>query len=184
MSTYDNLITLTDRLIQQKGYQGFSYADLAEELGIRKASIHYHFPTKTDLGLAYCQYKEAGLLRLEADLLAYPAGKARLQAYIKAFVNCPDSSQMCGIHAMLSDFALFDEPLKEATLHLAQTDLRMLTDILTTGQASGELKFSSPPVDVAIAIGSAIKGALMLNRIPPHDAGVRTLDTLIQLLCD
>ena len=53
MSTHDSLIELTDTLIQQNGYQGFSYADLADGLGIRKASIHYHFQTKTDLGLAY-----------------------------------------------------------------------------------------------------------------------------------
>ncbi|MFL6897289.1 TetR/AcrR family transcriptional regulator [Enterobacter roggenkampii] len=50
MSTHDSLIELTDTLIQQNGYQGFSYADLADGLGIRKASIHYHFQTKTDLG--------------------------------------------------------------------------------------------------------------------------------------
>ena len=46
MSTHDSLIELTDTLIQQNGYQGFSYADLAKTLGIRKASIHYHFQTK------------------------------------------------------------------------------------------------------------------------------------------
>ncbi|MFL6897065.1 TetR/AcrR family transcriptional regulator [Enterobacter roggenkampii] len=78
MSTHDSLI-LTDTLIQQNGYQGFSYADLADGLGIRKASIHYHFQTKTDLGLAYCEYKEASLLKLEAALLQLPPGKARLQ---------------------------------------------------------------------------------------------------------
>ncbi|SQC98107.1 transcriptional regulator [Escherichia coli] len=62
MSTHDSLIELTDTLIQQNGYQGFSYADLAKTLGIRKASIHYHFQTKTDLGIAYCEYKKAGFL--------------------------------------------------------------------------------------------------------------------------
>ncbi|HHU4162779.1 TPA: TetR/AcrR family transcriptional regulator, partial [Yersinia enterocolitica] len=107
MSTHDSLIELTDTLIQQNGYQGFSYADLADGLGIRKASIHYHFQTKTDLGLAYCEYKEASLLKLEAALLQLPPGKARLQGYMDAFLKCADSGQMCGIHAMLSDSALF-----------------------------------------------------------------------------
>jgi TetR/AcrR family transcriptional repressor of nem operon len=76
MSTHDSLIELTDTLIQQNGYQGFSYADLADGLGIRKASIHYHFQTKTDLGLAYCEYKEASLLKLEAALLQLPPGRS------------------------------------------------------------------------------------------------------------
>jgi AcrR family transcriptional regulator len=93
MSTHDSLIELTDTLIQQNGYQGFSYADLADGLGIRKASIHYHFQTKTDLGLAYCEYKEASLLKLEAALLQLPPGKARLQGYMDAFLNAPTAAR-------------------------------------------------------------------------------------------
>ncbi|MGL4723950.1 MAG: TetR/AcrR family transcriptional regulator [Scandinavium sp.] len=183
MSTQDSLIALTDTLIQKNGYQGFSYADLAEGLGIRKASIHYHFQTKTDLGIAYCEFKEAGLLSLEAELQQLPAGKARLQGYMDAFLKCADQGQMCGIHAMLSDSAAFETSLQDATTRLAQTDLRILTDVLISGRESGELVFTSAPADVAIIIGSAIKGALMLNRIAPHDACSRTMAALMQLLC-
>lgn len=82
-----------------------------------------------------------------------------------AFLKCADSGQMCGIHAMLSDSALFEEPLQKATSRLAQTDLRILTSVLVSGRESGELAFTAEPADVAIIIGSAIKGALMLNRI-------------------
>lgn len=183
MSTHDSIIELTDTLIQQNGYQGFSYADLAETLGIRKASIHYHFQTKTDLGLAYCKYKEGQLMKLETTLLKLPPGKPRLQGYMDAFLKCADNGQMCGIHAMLSDSALFEESLQKATIRLAQTDQRILTYVLISGRESGELIFSAEPADVAIIIGSAIKGALMLNRIPPHDACSRTMRVLIQLLC-
>ena len=52
MSTYENILRITDTLIQQRGFLGFSYADLEKEIGIRKASIHHHFPRKTDLGIA------------------------------------------------------------------------------------------------------------------------------------
>ena len=183
MSTHDSLIALTDTLTQENGYQGFSYADLAERLGIRKASIHYHFPTKTELGIAYCEFKEAGMLKLESALLQMPAGRERLRGYMDAFLQCRDNGQMCGIHAMLSDSALFEPDLQAATNRLAETDLRILTDVLTTGWESGELVFTAQPADVAIIIGSAIKGSLMLNRIPPHDACTRTMEALLQLLC-
>jgi len=76
MSTYDSLLDLADTLIQENGFQGFSYADLAAGLGIRKASIHYHFPTKTELGIAYCERKENRLRQMEETLLSVPAGKA------------------------------------------------------------------------------------------------------------
>jgi TetR/AcrR family transcriptional repressor of nem operon len=139
------------------------------------------FRPKPNLGLAYCEYKGQPA-EMEAALLQLPPGKARLQGYMDAFLKCADSGQMCGIHAMLSDSALFEEPLQKATSRLAQTDLRILTSVLVSGRESGELAFTAEPADVAIIIGSAIKGALMLNRIPPHDACSRTMSALIQLL--
>ncbi|EOT2734204.1 TetR/AcrR family transcriptional regulator [Escherichia coli] len=152
MSTHDSLIELTDTLIQQNGYQGFSYADLAKTLGIRKASIHYHFQTKTDLGIAYCEYKKAGFLALEATLQQLPAGKARLKGYMEAFLACADTGQMCGVYAMMSDCNLFEPPLQEAVNRLAQTDLRILTAVLLSGKESGELFFSAPAEDVAMIV--------------------------------
>ncbi|MFG6657238.1 TetR/AcrR family transcriptional regulator [Scandinavium sp. M-37] len=170
MSTYDSLLDLADTLIQENGFQGFSYADLAAGLGIRKASIHYHFPTKTELGIAYCERKENRLRQMEETLLSVPAGKARLDAYMDAFAYCAQKGQMCGVHAMLSDSNLFEPALQDAVSQLAQTDLRIIADVLRTGRESGELIFRGEPADLAIIINCAVKGALMLNRVPPHDA--------------
>ncbi|MFK3663244.1 TetR/AcrR family transcriptional regulator [Scandinavium sp. NPDC088450] len=182
MSTYDSLLDLADTLIQENGYQGFSYADLATALGIRKASIHYHFPSKTDLGIAYCARKETRLLKMEEKLLAVPAGKARLEAYMEAFAYCAQKGQMCGVHAMLSDSNVFEPALQDAVSKLAQTDLRIIADVLRTGRESGELTFSGEPADLAIIINCAVKGALMLNRVPPHDACERMKPTVKQML--
>ncbi|MCY0593104.1 TetR/AcrR family transcriptional regulator [Klebsiella pneumoniae] len=77
MSTYDKILRLTDTLIQQRGFLGFSYADLEKEIGIRKASIHHHFPGKTDLGLAYCEYKTGVFSQLDAALHDIPPGVQR-----------------------------------------------------------------------------------------------------------
>ena len=52
MNTRTSLLDSAEQAVRQRGYNGFSYADLAREIGIRKASIHHHFPTKADLGLA------------------------------------------------------------------------------------------------------------------------------------
>ena len=50
--TAEQILDLAETLIQTRGYSAFSYQDIADGLGIRKASIHYHFPSKTDLGIA------------------------------------------------------------------------------------------------------------------------------------
>ena len=48
-NTADDILAAARRFIVAGGYNGFSYADIAEVVGIRKASIHHHFPSKVDL---------------------------------------------------------------------------------------------------------------------------------------
>ena len=67
--TRAELLIQAETLVRGRGYAGFSYADLAEAVGIRKASIHHHFPTKVDLGAALVA---AGLVdRLQAQLVRH-----------------------------------------------------------------------------------------------------------------
>ena len=51
-TTAEDILDRAEALIQTRGYSAFSYQDISDTLGIRKASIHYHFPSKTDLGVA------------------------------------------------------------------------------------------------------------------------------------
>ncbi|TNV12503.1 TetR/AcrR family transcriptional regulator [Buttiauxella sp. B2] len=182
MSTRDKLLELANTLIQKNGYEGFSYADLARELGIRKASIHHHFPAKSDLGLAYCESKREAFSVLEAQILALPAGPAQLQAYLEAFSGCARDDEMCGVYAMLSDSNLFPPELKTAVSELAGYELRILADILQRGRDAGTLTFSTSARDMAMIVCNALKGALLLNRTPPHDACDHTVKALMQQL--
>src|SRR5436853_6688359 len=50
--TKSQILDIAERLVQTQGFNGFSYADIAAELGITKASLHYHFATKAALGSA------------------------------------------------------------------------------------------------------------------------------------
>src|SRR5271170_6591557 len=50
--TANTILDVAERLAQTRGYNGFSYADIAAQLSVTKASLHYHFPSKADLGLA------------------------------------------------------------------------------------------------------------------------------------
>ncbi|WP_105496025.1 TetR/AcrR family transcriptional regulator [Escherichia coli] len=182
MSTYDKILRLTDTLIQQRGFLGFSYADLEKEIGIRKASIHYHFPGKTDLGLAYCEYKIRMFDQLDVTLRDIPPGVQRLRAYLDAFADCAEREEMCGVYAMLSDSHQFSPELQKAVSQLVQAEMLILKDILASGQKSGELKSVVPPDELAIIVCSTLKGALMLNRIPPHDAYSAAVDALMMIL--
>ena len=50
--TAERILDIAERLVQTRGFTNFSYADIAAELGITKASLHYHFPSKAELGQA------------------------------------------------------------------------------------------------------------------------------------
>ncbi|MED7793188.1 TetR/AcrR family transcriptional regulator [Klebsiella aerogenes] len=182
MSTRDRLLELANTLIQKNGFEGFSYADLAREMGIRKASIHHHFPAKADLGLAYCETKRDAFSALDAQIQALPPGPEQLRAYLEAFSGCAREGQMCGVYAMLSDSNLFPPELQTAVSDLAVHELRILAAILQRGREAGLLAFGTSADDMAVIVCNALKGALLLNRTPPHDACERTVQALMQLL--
>ncbi|MCK5866711.1 MAG: TetR/AcrR family transcriptional regulator, partial [Marinobacter adhaerens] len=75
------LMDLAEHTVRSRGFDGFSYADLAEAIGIRKASIHYHFPTKAKLSEAlierYQTSLQQGLTEIDA---AHASACARLKA--------------------------------------------------------------------------------------------------------
>lgn len=90
MSTYENILRITDTLIQQRGFWGSVTQIWKKEIGIRKASIHHHFPRKTDLGIAYCQYKTEVFDRLNITLHNVSSGVQRLRTYLDAFAGCAE----------------------------------------------------------------------------------------------
>ena len=68
--TADRMLDLAEMLVQTRGFNGFSYADIASELGVTKATLHYHFPTKAELGLRlirrYTEVFTAALSQIDA----------------------------------------------------------------------------------------------------------------------
>jgi TetR/AcrR family transcriptional regulator, transcriptional repressor for nem operon len=84
MDTRTALLNCAEDALRTRGFDGFSYADLAVEVGIRKASIHYHFPTKADLALALIErYSENFFAALDAITVANTVGGDRLKAYVE-----------------------------------------------------------------------------------------------------
>lgn len=102
--TADLILACTRKLIVGGGYNGFSYADIAGVVGIRKPSIHHHFPTKVDLVTAllarYRQEAEAGFEGLQSAI-ADPLDQ--LRAYIQYWSTClSDASAPFCVCALLA----------------------------------------------------------------------------------
>src|SRR5215475_2801136 len=99
--TADKILDLAETLIQTRGYSAFSYQDISDGLGIRKASIHYHFPSKTNLGIAvvdrYVTRFGAALAALAADESL--SSMAVLELYVEPYASFADTADrvcLCG----------------------------------------------------------------------------------------
>src|SRR4051812_29977106 len=85
-STADRVLDVAERLVQRRGYNGFSYADIATEVGIKAASLHYHFPTKADLGRALVvRYTQAFGSALAAIQALDASALEQLERYVRIF---------------------------------------------------------------------------------------------------
>ena len=103
MDTRSNLLDHAEGLARQRGFDGFSFADLEAAVGIRKASVHYHFPTKGDLSLALMtRYAEVFVGRLHRITRDHATAGARLLAYIDLYRQALDQGRSLCLCVALS----------------------------------------------------------------------------------
>ncbi|AZF43389.1 Transcriptional regulator, AcrR family [Pseudomonas sp. R1-43-08] len=141
MSTRSDLLSSAEILLRTKGYAAFSYADLAAEIGIKKASIHHHFPTKEGLAIAIV---ESYLFRFKKNLEQVNEDNAdvvdRLKAFVLMFARSSENGllPLCG--ALAAELMALPESLQELTRHFFEIHLEWLQANIALGQANGELK--------------------------------------------
>src|SRR5207302_9005414 len=96
MDTAQRILDVAERLVQTRGFNSFSYADIAAELGITKASLHYHFQGKAELGQALItRYAERFSLALDEIDQDVPDGRAKLEAYARLYADVLHGKRMC-----------------------------------------------------------------------------------------
>lgn len=84
MDSASQILEIAERRMRQVGYNAVSYRDIAAEIGIKSASLHYHFPKKEDLGIALVKrYSE----NFNAQLTATTAGETDPKKMLAAFVE-------------------------------------------------------------------------------------------------
>jgi TetR/AcrR family transcriptional repressor of nem operon len=163
--TADRILDLAERLVQTRGFNGFSYADIASELGVTKASLHYHFPSKAELGRRLIgRYGEAFAQAL-ADIDAGSTdARVKLRRYASLYARVLRDDRMCLCGMMAADYATLPEPMKSAVTHFFEANEQWLAAVLAQGRASGDLRFSGAPLDVARLLVGSLEGAMLVAR--------------------
>ncbi|AZF47778.1 TetR/AcrR family transcriptional regulator [Pseudomonas sp. R2-7-07] len=164
ITTKAALLHAAETHMRSKGYSAFSYADLAAQIGIRKASIHHHFPTKESLGAKlikdYVQRFEETLKAIEA-MHADPL--LRLRGFSRLFVISANDGllPLCG--ALAAEMAALPLSLQALTRRFFESQLHWLQSIL--GDAVEKHRWVlDKPVDVyAFMLLGALEGASLIN---------------------
>ncbi|WP_341711497.1 TetR/AcrR family transcriptional regulator [Erythrobacter sp.] len=175
------LLDLGEKAVRTRGYAGFSYADLARDAGIRKASIHHHFPTKADLALALIERFAAMLAdALTAIEASAPTGGRALGGAIDLYRDAlGDGDTMCMCAALSADAALL-EPRTTDALNAANKAIALWFErVLSKGKEDGSIAGVDEPETSALAALAQLQGAQLLARasgsIEVFDRAVATL---------
>jgi TetR/AcrR family transcriptional repressor of nem operon len=158
-------LDVAERLVQTRGFNGFSYADIAEALGVTKASLHYHFPSKADLGQRLIERYEAAFLETLARIDEAQQGAAqKLRRYASIYAEVLRANRMCLCGMLASDYATLPKPMRERVRHFFDENERWLARVLEEGRKAGQLAFKGRPVELARMMVASLEGAMMLAR--------------------
>ncbi len=166
-STSDAILSHARSLIIEGGYSGFSYADIAGQVGIRKPSIHHHFPTKVDLVKVLIERyrKEAreGLAALERNI---PEPFAQLQAYVGYWKGCilDASAPICVCALLASELPQLPESVATEVRGHFRDLSAWLASVFQRGVQQGSLQLDNAPRIEAEAFMATVHGAMLSAR--------------------
>lgn len=160
------LLSHARRLLLDRGYNGFSFQDLADKLHIRKASIHYYFASKTDLLEVLITDYDRSFDEFITAHSALPPDE-RLRKYFRLFRRMTEEGHICLAGALSVDSGELPAKLKRKLVEHQIKHRRWLRDLLDEGRGK-VFHRSVSPKDDSLLIGASLQGALQIARL--HDS--------------
>jgi TetR/AcrR family transcriptional regulator, transcriptional repressor for nem operon len=163
--TAQRILDIAERLVQTRGFSNFSYADIAAELGITTASLHYHYRGKAELGYAlitrYTQRFTEALGQIDRDA---SDARAKLESYARLYADVLQGKRMCMCGILAAEYETLPPPMRAAVIHFFDENQKWLAVLLKDGQTENILSFTGSADDVAQSILSTLEGAMLVSR--------------------
>ncbi|PWK33936.1 TetR/AcrR family transcriptional regulator [Cupriavidus plantarum] len=162
------IVVCTQSLLATRGYNGFSYADISEKVGISKASIHHHFPSKAELVEVvvklYREETRKGVAAIEAHA---SAPLERLHAYTGYWERCirDGSSPFCICAMLASELPAIPEPVASQVRGHFQDLTGWLASILAAGAESKTFRLRTNADAEAAAFLATVHGGMIAARV-------------------
>ena len=166
MTRKDQILEVATELVQTRGYSAFSYQDLSDRLGITKASLHHHFPSKEDLGRAVAE-------KYNTDVKAALAEATRksddpwvqLEGYVQfvlGIIKTPD--RICAAGSVQSEINVVPKAMGKSMCSLVQYVIGWLSAVIKHGRDRGVMDFPGTADNQAALMFSAAQGAMQYGR--------------------
>lgn len=159
MSTAEKLLDAAEHRMRSGGFHAVSFRDLADDLSIKSASVHYYFRHKEDLGAAVvARYRERFMDGLDARIDGTDDPKARVRAMVEAFgAALNDADQVCLCGVMGAESLGLPQPVRDEVAAFMQACINWL--------AEGYREAGHPPDRAqarALTILAALEGAMIV----------------------
>ena len=166
METRDEILEIATELVQTRGYSAFSYQDLSDRLGITKASIHYHFPRKEDLGNAVAAQYNADVRATLAETRQESDDPwVQLEGYVQFVLGIVETQdRICAAGSVQSEINVVPKAMGESMCALVKSVIAWISEVLKNGRALGVMDFPGTPDDQAAMIFCAAQGAMQYGR--------------------
>lgn len=170
--TAQRILDLSQRLVQQRGFNGFSYQDIADALGVRKASLHYHFPSKAALGARLIErYREDVFTDLPAPNAGADPWKP-LDQFFQYFLDLTShGDRMCLAGVLAAEYGTLPDAMKGGLRLFFRDAESWLGVLLAKGRKNGKFCFEGSARSQADVIVAALEGAMLVGR--PRDPAQR-----------
>lgn len=170
--TREMILNAARTTAQAHGYNGLSFRELAKAVGIKSASIHYHFPTKGDLGAALArQYSARAAEDMVAILQETRDPAACIARYVALFRRALEQdNRMCLCGIMAAEYDDLPEPVRAEVIAFADLNRMWLSGVLAQATAPDGLTADDWALAVHAAIGGAQLAARSRSDIAVYDA--------------
>ncbi len=165
LHTSQQILDIAQRLVQTRGYNGFSYADIANALNLSKASLHYHFPSKATLGTKLIErYGTEFKLALDAIDAAGGGSLDRLRRFVDIYMHVLAGERVCLCGMLTAEFMTLPPAMQSALNHFFELTEQWVATVLEEGRAEGGLHFAGPAGDAAQYFISSLEGSMIMAR--------------------
>jgi TetR/AcrR family transcriptional regulator, transcriptional repressor for nem operon len=160
------IMNMAEALLQDRGFNGFSYAHIAKELDVKNAAIHYHFPSKEDLARAVIQrYRDRFQLWINNSRVKDLSPEKKLDWFFSIYTDTrADQGKVCLVGSMEAEFNSIPDGLRADVEGMHEDLLTWLEATLSEGREAGVFKFNGEPANKAALILSSVQGALQMAR--------------------